>query len=223
MVTNTTRKASRDRGATEKRILEAAGRVLARDGFRSLGVNAVAREAGADKVLVYRYFGGLKELLEVYAQSTDFWPGEDELLPASAGADQATLAVTMLTGLARGLRRRPATQDVLAWELVEQNPLAERTAEARERAGLHLMGRLAAGIPSGVDLPAVAAILTAGLTYLVLRARTAPAWLGVSLRDEEGWQRLEHAAETVVRALLPGRGGDEASPPKRSARKRKAP
>ena len=53
----------RDRAATEERILTAVGEVLARDGFAAIGVNAIAKQAGVDKVLIYRYFGGLPELL----------------------------------------------------------------------------------------------------------------------------------------------------------------
>jgi AcrR family transcriptional regulator len=198
----------RDREATERRILEATGRILARHGFRGLGVNAIAREARADKVLVYRYFGGLPGLLEAYAQSTDFWPSADELAPRDPSADPAALASAMLSGLVRALRSRPATQEILAWELVEPSPLAERTAEVRERAGVELMAKLPAELPPGVDLPAVAALLTAGLTYLVLRSRTTRAWLGVPLQDAATFQRLERAAETVVRALLPSQHGN---------------
>ena len=222
MVTQTPGKARRDREATERHILEATGRVLARDGFRGLGVNAVAREARVDKVLLYRYFGGLAGLLETYARSADFWPAEEELVPAGPGADPAAMAAAMLAGLVRGLRRRPATQDVLAWELVEPNPLAERTAEARERAGLRLMERLPGELAPGVDLPAVAAILSAGLTYLVLRSRTAPAWLGVPLGDVRGWRRLERAARAVIHALLPGGSRDRAPGTPRRSRRRES-
>jgi AcrR family transcriptional regulator len=207
----------RDREATERRILAATGRILARQGFRGLGVNAIAREARADKVLVYRYFGGLPGLLEAYAQSTDFWPSAEELAPEDATADPPAVAAAMLSGLVRALRKRPATQEILAWELVEPSPLAERTADVRERVGVELMAHLPAGMPPGVDLPAVAAILTAGLTYLVLRSRTMPAWLGVPLQDGETFQRLERAAETVVRALLQSQ---REAPRPRSARAR---
>ncbi|RJF88756.1 TetR/AcrR family transcriptional regulator [Oleomonas cavernae] len=50
----------RDRAATQARLVAAAGNVLARDGFAALGVNRIAVEAGCDKVLIYRYFGGWK-------------------------------------------------------------------------------------------------------------------------------------------------------------------
>lgn len=58
----------RDKEETKARILAAVGKLLAESGFRSLGVNAIAREAGVDKVLIYRYFEGLPSLLRCFAQ-----------------------------------------------------------------------------------------------------------------------------------------------------------
>ncbi|NJM35085.1 MAG: helix-turn-helix transcriptional regulator [Rhodomicrobium sp.] len=48
----------RNRSETEARILAAAERLIARDGFTGFGVNALAAEAGYDKKLIARYFGG---------------------------------------------------------------------------------------------------------------------------------------------------------------------
>lgn len=70
----------RDCEATQLRILAAVGVVLARDGFAALGVNAVAGEAGVDEVLIYRYFGGLPELLREWGASGRFWPRVGGLL-----------------------------------------------------------------------------------------------------------------------------------------------
>ena len=51
---------ARDSDAMRARILEAVGRMIVRDGLAAIGVNALAREAGCDKVLIYRYFGDLE-------------------------------------------------------------------------------------------------------------------------------------------------------------------
>ena len=77
---------ARDREATKARILGAVGVVLARDGFGAVGVNAIAKEAGVDKVLIYRYFGGLPELLREWGASGRFWPRVADLLGADPGA-----------------------------------------------------------------------------------------------------------------------------------------
>jgi len=215
MVTSSAGRRTRDSEATQQRILRAVGRLLARRGFVGLGVNAIAREARVDKVLIYRYFGGLPELLEAFAERSDFWPEADEAAGAprevTAGWTTAEAGAAMLRGLLRGLRARPMTQEVLRWELTASNELTAKLAELRERRGLEMLRRAAGdpSLPPGTDVAAVAAVLSAGLIYLVLRSKSAPAWLGVSLADEQGWERLERAVDTIVRRVLaPAQDGD---------------
>jgi AcrR family transcriptional regulator len=60
---------ARDREETKTKILQAVGQVLATSGFQGLGINAIARVAGVDKVLIYRYFKDVPTLLKTFAQS----------------------------------------------------------------------------------------------------------------------------------------------------------
>jgi len=202
MVTRRGKPPARDRDATRERILEAAARLLARRGFAELGVNAIAREAGVDKVLIYRYFGGLPDLLAAIATRPEFWPTLEGAPEASR--DPAAWSKAALLGLYRGLRARPLTAEILRWELVERNELTDRLARAREEAGLETLSRAAVdpALAARLDLPAVAALLSAGLIYLVLRGKTAEAFLGVGLRDDEGAGRIERAAASLVDALF---------------------
>ena len=55
------------------RILAAVGALILRDGLAGVGINALAREAGCDKVLIYRYFGDLDGVYAAYAAQGDFW------------------------------------------------------------------------------------------------------------------------------------------------------
>jgi AcrR family transcriptional regulator len=107
------RASARDRAATEERILAAVGQVLARAGFAAVGVNAIAREAGVDKVLIYRYFGGLPELLRAWGESGRFWPGIGELLGPDPRATMALPAAErwalFFDRFIDALRRRPLT------------------------------------------------------------------------------------------------------------------
>jgi AcrR family transcriptional regulator len=211
MVTHRTSSRPRPRRnseATREHILESVGSLLARRGFVGFGVNAVAREARVDKVLIYRYFGGLPQLLEAYADRADFWPTAEQAAGAPSEATSrwtaAEWSVALLRGLLRELRARPTTQEVLRWELAVSNDLTEKLAEVRERRGIEMLGRIALDPKHRhqADIPAIAALLSAGIIYLVLRAKTVPAWLGVSLETEEGWTRIERAVETIVRRVL---------------------
>jgi AcrR family transcriptional regulator len=195
--------AARDREATERRILDAAGRVIARDGFRGLGVNAVAREAGVDKVLIYRYFGGIEALLDTWGREV-LGVAEPVPHPATPTTSAADRAAASLIGFARAARLNPQALEVMRWELVEDNALTRRLAGLRESAGMANLSRIGLDEEQAraVDLPALAAVLSAGLLHIALRARTAPRWLGIPIRTKQGWARLEQAAVTLVRSAL---------------------
>ena len=128
----------RDRRATEERILAAVGHVLARDGFSGVGVNAIAREAGIDKVLIYRYFGGLPELLRIWGASGRFWPRVSDLLLADPDLPSRPAAeryVRFFDHFIDELRRRPLTLEVLAAEVQQRNELTEILEAEREAWG----------------------------------------------------------------------------------------
>jgi hypothetical protein len=98
----------------------------------------------------------------------------------------------------------------MRWELVEDNALTRRLAEAREARGMADLGGL--GISpaayAALDVPAIAAVLSAGLLHIALRARTTSEWLGVPIRTKAGWARLERAAANLVRGALAGAAPD---------------
>lgn len=101
------------------------------------------------------------------------------------------------------LRKRPATQEILAWELIERSEVTTRLDEVRERRGLQLMKALAHDVPAGgVDVPTIAALFASSVHYLLLRARKVRVFGGIDLRTEEGWTRLEAAAMAMILSAL---------------------
>lgn len=58
---------------TERSLLDAVSHIIETDGFTKIGVNRIAKEAGCDKVLIYRYFGGLDGLLVEWAKRHDYY------------------------------------------------------------------------------------------------------------------------------------------------------
>jgi AcrR family transcriptional regulator len=196
----------RDVEATKRRLIDAVGAILARDGFMSLGVNAIAQEARTDKALIYRYFGGLPDLLEAYAESAAFWPTVEEM---AGGSLDALAAMPLLERWEHALvsyiaeiRKRPTTQEILAWEIVERNEVTAKLEEVRERRGLQLLRALAHDAPPGVDVAAVASFFSSSVHYLILRARQIRVFNGIDLRSEEGWARLQKAALFMITSAL---------------------
>jgi AcrR family transcriptional regulator len=200
----------RDVDATKQRLVDAVGAILAKEGFTRLGINAIAKEAGADKALIYRYFGGLPELLEAYAESASFWPSVEEMAGGSLEALAAMPVVARwehaVGHYVRQLRARPLTQEILAWELSERNLVTARLEEVRERRSLQLLPVLARGLPQEVDVAAVTALFGSAVHYLLLRARKIRVFNGIDLKTDDGWARLEAAARAMVTGALRGHG-----------------
>lgn len=200
---------TRDRAATEARILAAVGEVLAREGFGGVGVNAIAKQAGIDKVLIYRYFGGLPELLRAWGSSGRFWPRVADLL----GDDPAVLlALPAAERYARffehfidALRARPLTLEVLAAEVVQRNELTAILEAERES-----WGEEATRVLGGAELArepwmqGLTLLLVAGVQFLLVRARHIRLFGGLDLHSDEAWQQLKLSVrEMALRALPP--------------------
>jgi len=200
-------RATRNRDATRKRILVAVGVLLAEGGFRHLGINAIAARAQADKVLIYRYFGGLDALLAAYAEEGNFWWSVDELIGSGVPPLRAATPAAWLGGLLRrhvaALRSRPITLEIMAWEMVEPNPLTAALAAVREQRSLAVMDRVMARFPDahGVDVAALLALVGAATNYLVIRERGVRCFQGLDLRGD-GWERLFAAVERIAEAIV---------------------
>jgi AcrR family transcriptional regulator len=201
---------ARDRQATEKKILNAVGNLLAGEGFRNFGINAVARQARVDKVLIYRYFGGMPDLLRAYAETGTYWPTIEEV----AGGDPERLrgkplhetVATLLCNFARAIRKRPVTLEILAWETIERNELAKVLEKVREDFSKNLSRVFVGGQDvAAAELATVVSLLTAGINYLAVRSRKVGRYGDVNIRSEEGWRRLESAILTICERCIGSR------------------
>jgi len=197
----------RNRADTSARILAAVGEVLARDGFGGLGVNAVAKQAGIDKVLIYRYFGGMPELLKTWGESGRFWPSVDEILGSDA---PAFMRLPLAERYARffdhfidGLRARPLTLEIMAAELVERNELTAILETEREEWG-EKAGRLLGGDEwaSRPALRGITLLLVGGVQYLLVRSRKIRIFGGLDIRSDRDWDALKGAVRELAHAML---------------------
>ena len=191
-----------ERENTEARILDAVGSILSRKGFSHLGINGIAREAGVDKVLIYRYFGGLQKLLRAYFSSRKYWPSTDDIIQTAGdhGADPAARAYAILRGYLRELKKSDAARQVLRGEIAGREDVSAKTAEERYRQGMELLDLLRGS--AGEGLTEMAALLSAGFTFLLLRRDVSSRYLGLDLHREETWERLENTIYLMVKLFF---------------------
>ena len=199
--------AARDSEAMRARILAAVGALILRDGLAGVGINALARQAGCDKVLIYRYFGDLDGVYAAYAAKSDFWWTVEDLTegldPARTSLAQALK--TMLRRHAEALRARPITLAVLAAELTHRTALVVALEVLRERRALQAAAWIGERYraPPGLDVEAISMLLGVAINYLAVRARTLSVMSGVRIASDTDWKRVFAAVDAIVDALAP--------------------
>jgi AcrR family transcriptional regulator len=197
----------RDRNATSARILKSAMDLLAESGFQNFGVNAVARRAGCDKQLVYRYFGGMEGLVEVIGRELAGWV--EEKMPDNGGGGflltYGDLMERFLILLLEALRGDPLMRKIIAWEVSENTPQVRMLAEARSKALTQWLDRVRGGMqpPKGVDSGMVNAVLIGAVHHLVLSGAVGERFAGLSLRTSKDWDKAAQAVRKLVRGVYP--------------------
>lgn len=195
----------RDRAQTEKAILKAAKTLLAEEGFQGFGINAVARQAGCDKQLIYRYYGGLDGLVEAIGTELGSWVKDK--IPEDTGGMFLLTYGDLMERLALyyldALREDPLVCRIIAWEISERSEIVRRLAEARSKALGHWLDRMKGTLtpPKGVDTAAVNALLFAAIQHLVLAGNTAGQFSGMTLKTQKDWDKLVGAVKRVVRGV----------------------
>lgn len=187
----------KDRELTEKKILDAVGSIIQSEGFEGIGINAVAQKAGISKMLIYRYFGGLDELVAKYILQKDYWANTDisigELSQIGVGLKH------LFREQIRTLRNDITLKRLHRWELTADNQTIRALREKREQNGcklVEIVSRLTRS-PS-VEVASLASIISASISYLVLVEERNPVYNGIDLRSERGWEQIVRGIDLMI-------------------------
>jgi len=196
----------RNKEITKEKLVRAVGKVLAEVGFQRLGVNMIAREAGVDKKLIYRYYHGLEGLVAEYGRTVEFWPTAEELLGEDAECIRKMAPHALMSQFfkryLRAILRRPQTLEILAWEGVVRNDLTRALEEVRVKTALEFFELMQADPPEEVDLTALVMILAAAVNFLAVRSRMHRSLGGVDVQSEAGWKRIDDTLDLMLERML---------------------
>ena len=173
----------------EKRLLIAVSQIIENEGFSKIGVNKIAKQAKCDKVLIYRYFGGLEGLLAAWAKDNDFYTlayqaYSERVTKAESSEDIIKLTQTVLLKQLNFLRTNKLMQELLAWEL-SGNSTFRSIQDERER-----------------NVRMFITILIASINYIVLATRQYRIFNGIDFSNPEAWELCKQTIYKYIRALF---------------------
>ena len=187
----------KDRETTEQKILDAVGSMIEADGFEALGINAVAQKAGVSKMLIYRYFGGLDQLIAKYILQHDYWVNTE--LPLHDISGVGACLKQMFHEQIATLRSDMVLKRLHRWELTADNEVVNLLRERRETNGCELVRVVSRLTKSPVaEVAAVATLLSAAISYLTLIEEQNKVYNGIDLCSDEGWKQLSAGIDQII-------------------------
>lgn len=191
---------------SENRLIAAISTIIETEGFSKLGINLIARTAKCDKVLIYRYFGGIDGLFTEWAKENDYYTSIyntfiDEAQNAGKDKIQAIIKKILISQL-HSMKDSRMMQELIIWELTAFSSF-KIIQDIREKNGEKFQEALNSitGIQKE-DIALYLTVLTSSIKFIILNTREHSIYNGIDFSDAQTWEKLEKVICTYVDALL---------------------
>lgn len=187
----------KDKGATKKKLLDALENIIKEDGFEKVGVNLISARAGVSKVLIYRYFGSLENMIIDYLSEKDFWINVNTDFPDRENLKEFIKKI--FRDQISQLRNNEVIKKLQRWELTQSNSIVEKLRLKQEAKGISLITIVSqiARHPQE-EVAAIATILSASITYLVILSDNCPQYNGIDIQSNKGWEQLAKGIDYLI-------------------------
>lgn len=190
---------------TMQRLVDAVGAIIKHKGYKGLGLNAIAKEAGVSKILIHRYFGGVDQLVEAYVLKNDYWIAKTKEVSseASGNTDRGTLK-KLISDLLKGhfeyFYTHEEMRSIILWEITEKTDLLNSISHVREEVGKLLLEKSELLFKDGKkSLKGVTALMVSAIYYMVLHAKKNESTIcGIDVNSVEGQEEILRTIEQIV-------------------------
>lgn len=195
------RRIRRTQLAIERDVLKAVEELIEEVGFKNVTLTGVADRAQIEPAVFYRRYANLDELFDRYTQKYDYWLANlSEQMPKNLNEEETLHWV--MQHLIQAFWKSKGMQQLLIWELSDDNPTTRRTSRLREMVNEPLIRMLEYKFKdSGLDINVIAATIIAGVYYLILH-RKRSTFCAVDFNTQAGKDRLKNGIEQLTSLLF---------------------
>lgn len=185
----------------EECILNAASRLIEKDGFSKLTVTGITNEAEIEPVQFYNRYEDLHKFIDEFVKKYDYW-FSDVVKSQKQSNNDKEIYINTLTGLFKSLLGNKVMQELLKWELANNNETSQRTAKLRELHTLPLSEKYTKVFSNtDIDIVAISALLVGGIYYLILHNELSP-FSGIDLKIESDRERIFNVINNLSNTLF---------------------
>lgn len=185
----------------EESIINAATRFIETEGFSNLTVTSIMRQAEIEPVQFYNRYDDLNKFIDEYVKKYDYWFSDIVKSQKQYSNDKA-LYMNILVGLFQSLSENKIMQELLKWELANNNETSQRTAQLRELHTLPLCQKFSIIFSNtDIDIVTISALIIGGIYYLILHDKLS-TFSGIDLKKESDKQKVIKAISKLSDILF---------------------
>ena len=187
--------------ALERDVLAAIQSIIEEVGYANVTLTGVAQRAKIEPTVFYRRYANLSELFDKYTHKYDYWlAGITELMPSDMNEEESFKWI--MRNLITALYKNKGMQQLLIWELSDDNITTRRTANLREQVNEPLIRLLENRFKdTDLDMNAIAAVMISGVYYLILH-QDRSKFCDIDFANKQGKVRLDKAIDKLSSMLF---------------------
>lgn len=183
----------RTKNTLERDLMNAIKMVIEEEGFSNTTLAAITEKAGIVPNVFYNRFKSLDDLFDEYIKKYDYWLVDvaDSIDPQQIN-DYHVAFENILVALTRSLYTNKSMQQILLWELSEENEITSRSANLREANTSEIVESFEdfyKTVDTDIDIRVVSALFIAGIYYLILHKERS-TFCGIDFNRKEGKELL---------------------------------
>lgn len=185
----------------EESIINATTYLIENEGFSNLTVTGIIRQAEIEPVQLYTRYDDLNRLIDEYVKKFDYW-FSDIVESQRQSSNDKELYINILIGLFQSLSGNKVMQELLKWELANNNETSQRTARLRELHTLPLCQKFSDLFSNtDIDIVTISALIIGGIYYLILHDELS-TFSGINLKIEADRQKIIKAIDKLSDILF---------------------
>lgn len=189
-------------------IRKAAVESVLKRGFSGSLVSEIIKKAKIEPVVFYNRYQNLEEFFSEFVKGYDYW-FSDIAKEANKQKSPYNQFIALINGLQECMIKKTVMQELIRWEIAEDNEITNRTASIREMFTLPLAEKYDNIFKnSGIDFVAIATIIISGLYYLYLH-KDRSTFCNIDVNTEEGRNRINQAIKFLAEPLFKNIGNNE--------------
>lgn len=188
--------------AIERDVLNAVSEAIRELGFSRLTLKEILERGNVSLPVVNSHFGSMHKLIDVYVSKHDYWLNNTIDIDPLNVVSLREYYINATESLIDSIYKNRELQQLLIWELAEDNATTRRTSKKREAATENLVNYFDKAFEnSNIDIKAVTAVIIAGIYHITLRKERS-TFCNVDFTKHAGQHRLIEAVKILVNMIF---------------------